>query len=129
MKHSALRLSVVGVLLALLTLPAAAQGAPRVKGRVLDFDGLTFHLAPEGGGPAIDVRLQTHTQFMTYEPRPLTAFVPGSWGGATVTMRDGALVAEEVHLFPQPLRGSGEGRLNLGNNRFVINGAVTAAAN
>jgi hypothetical protein len=127
MKHPCLSLFLKGVLLAILSLPAAAQGVPRVKGRIVDFDGLTFHLAPEGGGPQLAVRLQPHTQFMTFEQRALSAFTPGAWAGATVTMQGGALVAEEVHLFPAPLRGSGEGRLPQGTDRFVINGAVTAA--
>ena len=42
--------------------------------------------------------------------------------------RDGTLAAEELQLYPEALRGSGEGRLAQGNDRFVISGAVTAAS-
>jgi len=111
-----------------LALPAAAQAPPpRVKGRVVDFDGLTFHLAPEKGAP-LAIRLQAHTQFMTMARQPLSAIKVGAYIGATVTAADGALTAEEVHLYPDPMRGSSEGRIALGGNRFVITGAVTALA-
>jgi hypothetical protein len=118
-----------GLLLAVLTLPAAAQSVPRVKGRITAFDGLTFQLAPEGGGQTLSIRLQPRTQFMTLEPRTLAAFTPGTFAGAIVAAQEGTLVAREVHLFPEPLRGSGEGRLPQANGSAVINGAVTAAGN
>jgi hypothetical protein len=119
----------IGLFLAVLTLPAAAQGVPRVKGRITAFDGLTFQLAPEGGGQPLSIRLQSRTQFMTLEPRTLAIVKPGVYAGATVVAQEGALVAREVHLYPEPLRGSGEGRLPQANGSTVINGAVTAAGN
>lgn len=113
------------LLLVLLASPAAAQGVPRVKGRITAFDGLTFQLAPEGGGPAQSIRLLAHTQFMTTEARPLSAFRTGGWVAARVAAREGGLVAEELQLYPDAMRGSGEGRLVQGD-RFIISGAVTA---
>ncbi len=114
--------------LLLLALPASAQGnLPRVKGRVLDFDGLTLHLAPEKG-PQLAIRLQAKTQFMTLSPRTLAAFAVGAYAGATVKLADGTLTAQEVHLYPDPMRGSSEGRIDLGGNRFVITGMVSASS-
>jgi hypothetical protein len=113
------------LLLAALVSPAAAQ-LPRIKGRITAFDGLTFQLAPEGGGPAQSIRLLAQTQFMTTEARPLSAFRTGAWVAARVAARDGALVAEELQLYPDALRGSGEGRLAQGD-RFIISGAITAS--
>jgi len=111
-----------------LALPAAAQAPPpRVKGRIVDFDGLTFHLAPEKG-PQLAIRLQAKTQFMTMSKRTPAAVTPGVYAGVTVKAADGALTAEEVHLYPDPMRGSSEGRIGLGGNRFVITGNVSAAA-
>jgi len=120
------RLALAGLLLAVLVLPAAAQGVPRVKGRVTAFDGLTFQLAPEGGGPEIAVRLQARTQFMASEPRPLSAIATGAYVAVRVVLRDGTLTAEEVQLYPPLLRGAGEGRLPQDEGRAVISGAVTA---
>ena len=122
------RLAVAGLLLVAFILPATAQGVPRLKGRITSFDGLTFQLAPESGGASVAIRLQPHTQVMTTEPRALAAFRTGSWTAARVVARDGALVAEELQLYPEALRGSGEGRLAQGNDRFVISGAVTAVS-
>ncbi|MBV9550616.1 MAG: hypothetical protein JO256_13190 [Alphaproteobacteria bacterium] len=114
------------VLCLVLTLPAAAQGPlPRLKGRIIDFDGLTFHLAPEKG-PPLAIRLQARTQFMTMTAQSLSAIKAGAYAGATVTMADGTLTAEEVHLYPDALRGSSEGRISLDGSRFVVSGAVTA---
>lgn len=120
------RLPLAVLITLLLALPAAGETL-RVKGKVVDFDGLTFHLAPEKGEP-LAIRLQAHTQFMTMEKRPLSAVKIGSYAGATVTDRDGALTAEEVHLYPDPMRGSSEGRIALGNGRYVVTGAVTGTA-
>jgi hypothetical protein len=111
-----------------LALPAAAQGnLPRVKGRIVDFDGLTFHLAPPTG-PQLAIRLQAGTQFMTMEKRTLSDIKVGAYAGTTVSDAGGTLTAEEVHLYPDVMRGSSEGRIGLGGGRFVVTGAVTVVA-
>ena len=121
------RLARAFLLTCVLALPAAAQdNLPRVKGRIVDFDGLTFHLAPDKG-PQLTIRLQSRTQFMTTQTLALADIKVGSYAGATVAQQDGGLIAEEVHLYPDAMRGSSEGRIALGGNRFVITGAVTAA--
>ena len=119
----------IGLLFAsLLVLPALAQdNLPRLKGRIVDFDGLTFHLAPPTG-PQVAIRLQARTQFMTTQKLALSAIKVGAYAGATVVQQDGVLTAEEVHLYPDLLRGSSEGRIALGNSRFVVTGAVTVTA-
>jgi hypothetical protein len=122
------RLSLAFLLTCVLALPAGAQdNLTRVKGHIVDFDGLTFHLAPEKG-PQLAIRLQSRTQFMTTQKLALAAIKVNSYAGATVTLKDGVLTAEEVHLYPDAMRGSSEGRIALGGGRFVITGAVTAAA-
>jgi hypothetical protein len=115
------------LLIVTLALPAAAQPLPRVKGKVLDFDGLTFHLESEKG-EKLAIRLQARTQFMTLAKQPASAIKTGAYAGATVADSDGILTAEEVHLYPEPMRGSSEGRIGLGDGRFVITGTVKASA-
>ena len=115
-------------LLVLLVLPAAAQVVPRVKGRVVSFDGLTFRLAPESGGAQMTVRLQARTQFMASEPVAFSGVTTGAYVAVRLDARDGTLVADEIQIYPAELRGSGEGRIAQGNNRFVISGAVTATS-
>ena len=115
------------LLIVMLALPAAAQPLPRVKGKILDFDGLTFHLESEKG-EKLAIRLQARTQFMTLAKQPASAIKTGAYAGATVADSDGILTAEEVHLYPEPMRGSSEGRIGLDGGRFVITGTVKAAA-
>ena len=63
------RLPLVFLFAFALAVSAAAQAPlPRVKGKIVDFDGLTFHLAPEKG-PQLAIRLQAKTQFMTMSRR------------------------------------------------------------
>lgn len=120
------RLALAFLLTFALALPAAAQGnLPRVKGKIVDFDGLTFHLAPPTG-PKLAIRLEAGTQFMTMEKRTLSDIKAGAYVGATVSDAGGALTADEVHLYPDAMRGSSEGRIGLGGGRFVVTGAVTA---
>ena len=118
----------IGFLLVLMVLPAAAQVLPRVKGSVVSFDGLTFRLAPESGGPQITVRLQARTQFMASEPTSFAAVTTGAYVAVRVVAHDGTLMAEEIQAYPAELRGSGEGRISLGENRSIISGAVTAVS-
>lgn len=118
---------ILAFLMIALVLPAVAQPLPRVKGKIVDFDGLTFHLAPEKGA-TLAIRLQARTQFMTLQKRPFSALKVGAYAGATVTDADGTLTAEEVHLYPDPMRGSSEGRIGLDGGHFVITGTVKAAA-
>jgi hypothetical protein len=110
-----------------LAAPAAAQTVPRIKGKIIDFDGLTFHLAPEGGGAALAIRLQPHTSFMTLQKKSLADVKVGAYAGATVRADGNTLTAEEIHLYPDVLRGSSEGRIDEAQGRIVINGAVTSA--
>ena len=120
------RLALAFLLTLALALPAAAQGnLSRVKGKVIDFDGLTFHLAPLAG-PQLAIRLQADTQFMTMQKRTLTDIKVGAYAGATVGDRGNKLIAEEVHLYPDAMRGSSEGRITVGGDLEVVTGAVTA---
>jgi len=122
------RFSLGLLLVCLMAVPVAAQGVPRVKGRVVSFDGLTFQFAPDGGAPQFAVRLQPRTQFMESQPRSLSGVTTGSYVSVRVLAQDGALTAEEVQVYPVTLRGAGEGRLPQGADRAVISGAVTAAS-
>ncbi len=68
---------------------------------------------------------------MSRPPRPnLSAIRPGDFAGAAVIADpDGKLQAQEVHVYPGPLRGAGEGRFPEGvPGRIMINGAVAAAS-
>jgi hypothetical protein len=114
--------------LPLMVVPGAAQSVPRVKGRIVSFDGLTFQFAPDGGGAQMAVRLQPRTQFMESQPRTLQVVTVGTYVSVRVTAQSAALAAEDVQLYPATLRGAGEGRLLTGGDTAVISGVVTAAS-
>jgi len=63
------------------------------------------------------------------EKRTSAALKVGSYAGATVAAdAGGTLTADEVHLYPDTMRGSSEGRVAVGGNHAVVSGVVTAAA-
>jgi hypothetical protein len=124
MKH------LLGVLLCVLALPslAMAQTLPRIKATVVAFDGKALTL-DDGSGKPMVVGLTPTTRIVRQEKRALADIKTGDYVGATLTVaRDGSRHAQEVHEFPESLRGSGEGLVGMANNRFMIGGTVSAIA-
>ncbi len=88
--------------------PALAQTPTRLHGTVVGFSGT-----------ALTVRTDDETVTATIPPglpvgavteRRLADIKPGEFvGSAAVRGRDGKLHAQEVHIFPEALRGTGEG--------------------
>jgi len=120
---------VLPCLLALAFVPAAgAQTVPRIKAKLIAFDGKVLSLDGGDAKPML-VGLMASTRIVKQEKRILADIKPGDYVGATVTTaKDGSRHAQEVHVFPQSLRGSGEGMVPAGSNRFQIGGTVGAAA-
>jgi hypothetical protein len=103
------------VLIALLAIPAAAQTPPaatpmRVAGTVdkLDGNNLTVNIKD---GPAVTVVLADNAAVFGVEKRTVADIKPGDFlasGGVKGT--DGKIHAVEVRIFPETLRGTGEGQ-------------------
>ena len=112
MKKLALVLVAIGpmiVLPALAQTPGAAQRA-RVAGTVakLDGDPLTVNLA---GGPTQTVMLSADAAIYGIEKRRISDIKPGDFvasGGVRGT--DGQIHAVELRIFPESMRGVGEGQ-------------------
>ena len=111
-------------------LPAVAQGVPRIKASVVAFDGSLLTVRPEGESDTMKIGIRPATQILKEEPKALADVPAGAFVGATLGKISGAFSAQEVHIFPENLRGSGEGLYPAtpGSSRFILNGAVTAAA-
>ncbi len=112
--------------LALIGGAAFAQSATRVRGTVVSLDGTALHLQDAGGHDAT-VTLSTDYTVMALVPAKLTDVTPGSFiGAAAETDADGHLVAREVHIFPEAMRGAGEGHrdFDLGPKSTMTNGTV-----
>ena len=104
-----------GVVIALLAVPALAQTPAgttptRVTGTVdkLDGNNLTVNMKD---GPAVTVLLADNAAVFGVEKRSLADIKPGDYlasGGVRGT--DGKIHAVEVRIFPETLRGTGEGQ-------------------
>jgi hypothetical protein len=90
-------------------LPAAAQETVRIRGTIEKVDGPVYVVKNRDGA---ELRL------MVTDPQLYVAIVkstmadikPGQFVGATgVTQPDGSQKAIEVHIFPESMRGTGEG--------------------
>jgi hypothetical protein len=114
-----------------LAFAALAQPVPRIRGRVIAFDGKLLTLAPDGSTADADwvrVEVRPDTRYVSTGKYRLSDIKPGDFAGAGVIAEpDGKLRAQEVHVYPGPLRGAGEGRFPEGPpGRLMINGTVAA---
>ena len=78
-------------------------------------------------GHAVSLRLATNATVTWIEPIEVTAIKPGSFiGTAAVKQPDGTLKALEVQVFPESMRGVGEGHRpwDLGADSSMTNGTV-----
>jgi len=119
-----------------LPLAASAQVLPRVKARVVSFDGTTLVVAPfpagSGGeakpGETMRFTVLPDTRYVATRKAALTDIKIGDFAGAAVRAGSGdRLRAEEIFLYPDALRGTGEGRFTE-KGRLMINGTVSAVA-
>ena len=111
-----------------LSSPATAQTVPRIKAKLLSFDG-TLMSVDAGDAKPMTVGLMPATKIVRQEKRALTDIKAGDYVGATfITAKDGSRRAQEVHVLPDELRGSGEGVIAAGTSRFTIGGTVSGTA-
>lgn len=108
------------------------QGTTRIKARLTAFDGLVLTLQPlmpngmPASGDALRVSVLPQTRIVQQQKSFFGAIKPGDYAGAAVTERGGRLRAQNVYLYAEPLRGSGEGRFE-DNGRLLVNGTVREA--
>ena len=113
-----------------LSAAAQAQSIPRIKAVVIGFDGNALTVMPDGESKSMKIGVRPATRILQEEQKP-GGIQEGDYVGATLTRSSmGVFEAQEVHVFPPALKGSGEGLYPLGGNanRFVLNGTVTNAA-
>ena len=120
------RMLTAAAALALLAGGAGAQSSNRLRGTVAWLDGTTLHLKDKAGQD-VTVALSPTYAVTALVPAKLADVTPGSFiGAAADTQADGTLVAKEVHIFPEAMRGSGEGHrtFDLGPKSTMTNGTV-----
>jgi hypothetical protein len=91
------------------TAPALAQETRRVRATIEKIDGSTLYVKTREGED-LKIKLAEKPVFMAIIPATLADLKPGTYVGSGATPGpDGSLVAMEVHIFPEAMRGTGEG--------------------
>jgi hypothetical protein len=126
----------------------AAAPVVRVKAKLIAFDGQVMRLEPlpvapvarvpdgKGHGASVQapaakaepftVQVLPDTRYVGSDKSSFAAVKPGDYVGAAVTEKGSdKLQAQEVYLYAETLRGTGEGRFPEGE-RLIVNGTVSA---
>ena len=122
-----MRIAATSLCLCVLALPAGAQSVPRIKAAVVAFDGATLTIRPDGERDTMKVGIRPATRILKEDVVSLGAIPQGSFIGATLAKSAiGEFSAQEVHVFPESLRGSGEGLYPAtpGSSRYILNGSL-----
>jgi Domain of unknown function (DUF5666) len=117
---------------ALTVVPALAQTAPVASARAtiqtVSADGATLNVRTRAGEDRT-IRLNPKTRFALVVPATLADVKPGSFIGVAALPGDGSeLKAMEVHIFPEAMRGTGEGfrPFDLAPKSSMTNGNISA---
>jgi hypothetical protein len=140
--QSDVRKWVLAAALAILTLspaafaqepPGTGTSAPgtksRVRGTIVQVGGSTLTVKATNGA-LLNVHLNNNAKVVAIVAASLADITPGSFVGTTaVPQPGGTLRAIEVHIFPESMRGTGEGHRawDLGPTSTMTNGTVALA--
>ena len=122
-------ITAVAILLASGFAAAAAEPTTRVRGVIEQADGPVLTIATREG-PSVQLTLTPDANITALIPADLAAAGKGSFiGTAAVPQPDGRLKAQEVLIFPEAMRGVGEGHRtwDLTPDSTMTNATVEAA--
>jgi hypothetical protein len=113
--------------------PGTGTSAPgtksRVRGTIVQVGGSTLTVKATNGA-LLNVHLNNNAKVVAIVAASLADITPGSFVGTTaVPQPGGTLQAIEVHIFPESMRGTGEGHRawDLGPTSTMTNGTVALA--
>jgi hypothetical protein len=94
---------------ACFALPASAQETLRIRGTVESVDGAVY-VVKNRDGAEVKLTITDPPLYVAIVKATMADIKPGQFVGATgVTQPDGSQKAIEVHIFPESMRGTGEG--------------------
>src|SRR3977135_1987872 len=103
-----IRLMLVGAVVAALSAPAAAQTL-RVRGTIEKADGNVLTLKSSDGAQ-LKLTLTDDARIVAVVKASMADIKEGTFlGSAAMPQPDGSQKALEVHIFPEQMRGTGEG--------------------
>ena len=109
MKRMAMKEILAFLLLAALSATAFAQSPVRVRGTIQSYDNGMLTVRTRTGDP-VRIKLADNFVVAGVVPATLADVTTGKFiGTATLGQKDGALVALEVLIFPEAMRGANEG--------------------
>jgi hypothetical protein len=92
-----------------LALPASAQEIVRIRGTVEKIDGPVYVIKSRDG-TELKLTLTDNPLYVAIAPATMADIKPGMFVGSAGMMQpDGTQKAIEVHIFPESMRGTGEG--------------------
>ncbi len=92
-----------------IALPASAQETVRIRGMIESIDGPVF-VVKNRDGAELKLTVTDKPLFVAIVKATMADIKPGMFVGSTgVTQPDGSQKAIEVHIFPESMRGVGEG--------------------
>jgi hypothetical protein len=111
------RVRLIFVTLALVVGSTAAQSPlTKLSGEVVTVNGGNLQLKT-GAGERLDISLSDQTRLTARSPIDRSAISRGVYLGTTAAPQpDGALVASEVHIFAEAMRGTSEGHRPMPND-------------
>jgi hypothetical protein len=90
-------------------LPASAQETVRIRGTIESVDG-DVYVVKNRDGAEMKVAMTDKPLFVAIVKSTMADIKPGMFVGSTgMTQPDGSQKAIEVHIFPESMRGTGEG--------------------
>ena len=110
---------------------APANPPVRIRGTIEKLDGQNLTIK-DRSGQSVKVTLADKFMVVGIFKGSLSDIANGKFiGTTTVGERDGALVAQEVHIFPESMRGTGEGHYgwDLRPNSMMTNANVANVVN
>jgi hypothetical protein len=91
-------------------LPALAQDTVRIRGTVERIEGPIFVVKNRDGSELKLTVTEDHPLFVAIVPGKMSDIKPGMYvGSAGMMQEDGTQKAIEVHIFPESMRGTGDG--------------------
>lgn len=116
------------LVLLVLSTPALAQAAApaqHLRGTIASLDASTLTIKPADGASVV-VHLAPDAKIIATKKASLADIKPGSYVGIANVGEDGKQDALEVHIFPEAMRGTGDGQRgwDLGKKSRMTNGAV-----
>jgi hypothetical protein len=92
-----------------VALPALAQDTMRIRGTVERIEGPVFVVKTRDGSE-VKLTVTDNPLFVVIVPAKMGDIKPGMFvGSAGMMQEDGSQKAIEVHIFPESMRGTGEG--------------------